>query len=68
MLMTKYVEWDDPWQYGEGPKDWVNCHYKMLWEDVVRWRRSVEPRYTSDEQAVEDFLVIYWASVTEYAD
>ena len=61
--MTKWVEWSEPW--GSTGFEVVS---RMRWKDVATVQRLREPRYESDEQAVDDFLVVHWARIVELPD
>lgn len=68
--MTKYVEFDQPWQYGDGQFDYINVSHRVTVADAVKWQRVkvVGSGYTleySDEQCLEDFLMIYFAKIVE---
>ena len=60
--MTKYVEWSELWSL----KDDERLICRMSFEDIARVMRRAEPRYTSDEQAVADFITAHWGKVVEY--
>ena len=59
--MTIYAVWDQP--FFMDPLTNVQC--RMTFEDVVKWQRHREPRYETDEQAFDDFLVVHWATKVE---
>jgi hypothetical protein len=63
--MTRWVEWSEPWPI-HGTTKSVEEVRRMRWADVARVQRAREPRYVSDETAVEDFIAIHWAKVVEY--
>ena len=50
------IEWTDPW--GEGSEPMV---HRMLAKDVASARRRDDPRYQSDQEAIDDFITIHWA-------
>ena len=61
--MTKYVEWVEP--YSDGAE---TLFLRMSFADIASARRRAEPRYESDEQAVEDFLIVHWGKIVELPD
>lgn len=61
--MIEYIEWVD--SVGDFPNA-PYCISRMTPEDVARWQRWREPRYTSDEQAVDDFITVHWARRVMY--
>lgn len=67
--MTKYVEWNEPWQYGTCHTSWVNVTSRMTVEDAIRYQRGYCAEkafyYKSDEDALADFLTIHWAKIIE---
>lgn len=62
--MTKYVEWDEPY---DGEQDPPHVLLRMTIEDAVRAMRRKDKynQYQSDEQALDDFIVIHWARIVE---
>lgn len=54
------IEWVDPLGSGSEP-----CYHQAYARDIAAVRRRQEPRYESDEAALEDFLVVYWANIAE---
>lgn len=54
------IEWVDPLGDGSEP-----CYHQAHARDIAATRRRQEPRYESDEAALEDFMVVYWATVAE---
>lgn len=54
------IEWVDPLGDGAEP-----CFHQAHARDIAATRRRQEPRYESDEAALEDFMVVYWASIQE---
>jgi hypothetical protein len=52
----KWVEWVEP--YSDGNEA---VYMRMRVEDVIACQRRREPRYTSDEQALDDFVATQWA-------
>lgn len=54
------IEWVDPLGDGAEP-----CFHQAHARDIAATRRRQEPRYESDEAAVEDFMVVYWANIQE---
>jgi hypothetical protein len=54
------IEWVDP--LGDGAEA---CYHQAHAQDIAATRRRQEPRYESDEAAVEDFMVIHWASIPD---
>jgi hypothetical protein len=68
--MTKYVEWEDPWYSpGELP---VHVTNRMTVEHTINLQKNKAAKgghtYDTDEQALDDFLVVYWASIVEIPD
>jgi len=68
--MTRYVVWNEPWQYGGLSFQHVECISKMKVEDVIKYQRGVYSmkyghEYDSDEDALYDFLSIHYATVKE---
>lgn len=61
--MAEYIEWIEPFSDGNEP---VICRMRV--EDVASVQRRREPRYVSDEQAIDDFVVTHWATRKEYAE
>jgi hypothetical protein len=59
----KYIEWLEPYDKEGTP---VIC--RMKYEDVAKVQRAKDKRYVSDEQAVDDFIVIHWAQIKEYRE
>jgi hypothetical protein len=51
-----FIEWVEPLGSGSEP-----VYMRARRSDIATVRRRLEPRYESDERAVEDFMVIYWA-------
>ena len=70
--MTKWVEWSEPVYYKGSDEaeleDWVEEVKRMRVGDVILMRRTEEPRYESDQQALDDFLVVNWAQIVEYPE
>lgn len=60
--MTKWVEWYEPWY------DNLDVIVRSPVEDVIKHQRSREIRYKDDQTALDDFLVIHWATIKEYND
>lgn len=54
------IEWVEPLGNGDEP-----CYQYAYARDIAAVRRRQEPRYESDEAALEDFMVIYWADIQE---
>jgi hypothetical protein len=51
-----WIEWVEP--LGDGSEA---VYSRARASDVAAVRRRNEPRYVSDEQAIDDFVVVYWA-------
>lgn len=51
-----FIEWVEPLGRGSEP-----VYMRARASDVAKVARALEPRYESDQQAVEDFMVIHWA-------
>jgi hypothetical protein len=70
--VTKYVEWCDPWD--------MECKYnvvmRMKVEDVIAWQKEDAKNryhkyfkgYETDEDALQDFMVVHWAEIKEYPE
>lgn len=54
---SDYLEWVEPMDDGGTP---MIC--RALKSDIAKVQRKREPRYENDEQAIEDFRVVHWAS------
>lgn len=54
------IEWVDPLYDGSEP-----CYHTAHARDIAATRRRQEPRYESDEVALEDFMVIHWATIPD---
>jgi hypothetical protein len=54
------VEWVDPLYDGVEP-----CYHQAHARDIAATRRRQEPRYESDEVALEDFMVVHWATIPD---
>jgi hypothetical protein len=54
------IEWVDPLGDGSEP-----CYHQASARDIAATRRRQEPRYESDEVALEDFMVIHWATIPD---
>jgi len=52
------IEWIEP--FDAEAKYTLIC--RMTEEDIIKYQREREPRYTSDQQALDDFMVIHWAT------
>lgn len=65
--MTKYVEWDEPWgQTKYGDEDiYLHIVCQARAKDVIAFQRKREPRYTKDDEALQDFLVVHWGRIVE---
>lgn len=69
--MTKFVEWSEPWRYGTGPKDWVECVYRMTVEDAIKWQKGyakteLNYAYPNDSDALLDFRDVRYGVIKEY--
>jgi len=64
--MTAWVEWDDP-----GPVE-GNIHYKITVQEAIerakRLGKSCGCPYKNDADALQDFITINWAWITEEGD
>ena len=58
-----YVEWIEPFCFKENGPECLSVIQRMLVSDVIKWQRWREPRYLSDKDALDDFLVVHWAKV-----
>ncbi len=54
------IEWVDPLGDGAEP-----CYHQAHARDIAATRRRHEPRYETDEAALEDFLVVHWATIPD---
>lgn len=54
------VEWVDPLYDGAEA-----CYHQAHARDIAATRRRQEPRYESDEVALEDFMVVHWATIPD---
>jgi hypothetical protein len=54
------IEWVDPLYDGAEP-----CFHHAYARDIAATRRRAEPRYESDEAALEDFLIVHWATIPD---
>ena len=61
--MARYVVYSQPW--AEIPGRTLSEEVWVLADDVIAWKRHREPRYESDEQALDDFLIVHWAEIRE---
>lgn len=66
--MTRYVEFDEPFCFKENGPYTISQTVRIAAADVIAWQRWREPRYESDEQALEDFLTVHWARIVEVPD
>ncbi len=57
---NQLIEWVDP--LGDGAEA---CYHQAHARDIAATRRRQEPRYESDEAALEDFMVIHWATIPD---
>jgi hypothetical protein len=57
---NQLIEWVDP--LGDGSEA---CYHQAHARDIAATRRRQEPRYESDEAALEDFMVVHWAVIPE---
>jgi len=57
---NQLIEWVDPLSDGSEP-----CYHQAHARDIAATRRRHEPRYESDEAALEDFLVVHWATIPD---
>ena len=62
--MTKYVEWCEPFD----SEAQVNLICRVRVDEISKWQRSRDDRYTSDQQALDDFLVVHWGQIKDYED
>jgi hypothetical protein len=65
--MTKYVEWNEPFCFKESGPRTLNVVQRMLVSDVIEWQhwhgKQLGKNYKSDEDALDDFVVVHWATV-----
>jgi hypothetical protein len=57
---NQLIEWVDPLGDGAEP-----CFHQAHARDIAATRRRQEPRYESDEAALEDFMIIHWATIPD---
>lgn len=57
---NQLIEWVDPLGDGAEP-----CYHQANARDIAATRRRQEPRYESDEAALEDFMVVHWATIPD---
>jgi hypothetical protein len=60
--MPKYVVYQQPW--GEIPGKLINEEVWVLAEDVIAWQKH-RGYYESDEDALDTFMMVYWAKIVE---
>jgi hypothetical protein len=66
--MMKYLEWSEPWQYGDEPTEWVEVLSRMTVKDAIKYQRGL---YTNvykdkcDDYPLEDFIADRWAKIVE---
>jgi hypothetical protein len=66
-MKIRCVEWNEPWtQSFLGNSICATIRIKA--SDIITWQRRRKPRYESDQQALDDFLVVNWARVIEVED
>lgn len=68
VVMIKYVEWSEPWQYGENPTEHVEVVSRMKVEDVVKYYRGLHTetyKDKADDYPLDDFMQVYWAKIVE---
>lgn len=66
--MAKYAEWSEPWQYGEGPTEYVEVVSRMKVEDAIKYSRGRYPKVykdKADDYPLYDFLAVHWARIVE---
>lgn len=68
--MTKYIEYSDPVEIGEGPSDWVEIIHRIKWEDAAKLQHYIVNGhgghiYETDDQAAEDYLMFHWGKIIE---
>jgi hypothetical protein len=57
---NQLIEWVDPLGDGAEP-----CFHQAHARDIAATRRRQEPRYESDEVALDDFMVVHWATIPD---
>lgn len=57
---NQLIEWVEPLGDGAEP-----CFQQAHARDIAATRRRHEPRYESDEAALEDFMVVHWATIPD---
>lgn len=58
---VRWIEWIEP--FGSGNEAAI---VRMLPSDVAAVQRRQEPRYETDERAIDDFMVVHWAHYVDY--
>lgn len=58
---VRWIEWIEP--FGDGNEAVI---MRALPSDVAAVQRKREPRYETDEQAIDDFMVVHWAQYVDY--
>lgn len=62
--MAKYVEYDEPAYDRDGIV--INQTIRMTAEDAAKLMRLLNPgRYASNEEALDDFVAVHWATVKD---
>lgn len=51
------IEWVEP--FDSKARYPLICRMKE--EDIIAYQRAREPRYSSDEEALGDFMIVHWA-------
>lgn len=54
------IEWIDPLYDGS-----ETCYHQAHARDIAATRRRQEPRYESDVDALEDFMIVHWATIPD---
>jgi hypothetical protein len=57
---NQLIEWVEPLSDGSEA-----CYHQASARDIAATRRRQEPRYESDEAALEDFMVVHWAYIPD---
>lgn len=69
--MTKYVEWMEPYDSGDSC---VIC--RMSFEDIIKSMKRLQENfknhpnypYKSDQEAIDDFIVVHWGRIIDCPD
>ncbi len=63
--VERWVEWVEPHGHDDHSL-YLPTVIRATVADVIEFQRSREPRYETDDMALDDFLVVHWATIKEY--